>query len=207
LKKSVPNKKEKKNYKIITKEDSLVEETSKVKERLLDSGYHEIRTLVLMLLNRLEKVLKNNHDEKQAPVLLDLKFSAAQLQEIINKLETNAAIENPQIAQQNSFIAKVGHLIELHMGDNEFGVNALARKLAMSVSQMRRKINSCTGQSPLHYIRSLRLNRTKTLLKNTELSASEIAYKCGFSTPSYFSRVFFQETGQTPCTYRKIVDK
>ena len=55
-----------------------------------------------------------------------------------------------------------------------------------------------TGLSASHYIRSLRLNVAKKLLEETELNVSEVAYKVGFSSPSYFSQMFKEKFGFAP---------
>ena len=47
------------------------------------------------------------------------------------------------------------------------------------------------------------LRRADRLLATTEKTVAEIAYEVGFSSPSYFRRVFRKYTGMTPSAYRK----
>lgn len=58
-------------------------------------------------------------------------------------------------------------------------------------------------QSPINFLNDYRLRITCNLLKNTELSITEIALSCGFNHLSYFSKMFMESFGCTPKEYRK----
>lgn len=62
-------------------------------------------------------------------------------------------------------------------------------------------------QSPVDFLNTFRLKTSCSLLRNTEKSITEIAFRCGFNHLSYFSKLFFQSFGCTPREYRnrKIV--
>ena len=68
----------------------------------------------------------------------------------------------------------------------------------MSATQLNRKMKALTGETPMSFIRKVRLHRAKELLQNTQLTVAEIAYDVGFSDPSYFSRAFKKEFGERP---------
>ncbi len=53
------------------------------------------------------------------------------------------------------------------------------------------------------YLRRIRVNRARYLLKNTEQLVEEIAFDVGFSDPFHFSRVFRTITGKSPSAWRK----
>jgi YesN/AraC family two-component response regulator len=106
---------------------------------------------------------------------------------------------------ENQFIQKVRSSIEDHLDDASFGVDQLCQDMAMSNSQLYRKLKAQTGLSAQELIQSIRLAHAKTLLKQTENTISEIAYDCGFSDPEYFSRVFKKETGSSPSEYRHSI--
>lgn len=53
------------------------------------------------------------------------------------------------------------------------------------------------------YIENIRMNKASLLLRSTELSISDIAYQSGFSSLSYFNRVFSAHFGMSPSQYRK----
>lgn len=60
------------------------------------------------------------------------------------------------------------------------------------------------GQTPNDYLDAFRLEKGMQLLKDTRLSISEIADRCGFSSASYFTKLFTCQKGCTPSVYRKI---
>jgi len=105
--------------------------------------------------------------------------------------------------QEDVFLNKIKELVEENISDDSFGNVQLAHKMNLSESQLYRKIKALTDKSTAIFIRSIRLHKAKILLKNTDLTISEIAYDVGFSDPAYFSRSFSKEFGQAPNTMRK----
>ena len=83
-----------------------------------------------------------------------------------------------------------------------FGVAQLADSLYMSQMQLYRKLKMMTGKTPSQFIRSIRLQKGRELLRNTALSISEVAYEVGFSDPNYFSRTFRQAYSCSPRDFR-----
>jgi len=100
------------------------------------------------------------------------------------------------------FLQKLKSVVEFNIQDFEFTVELLCKEMNMSHSQLHRKITALTGLSPVKFIRDRRLSRSKSLLKNKELSINLIATQVGFQDPGYFSRIFKQEVGVTPLQWR-----
>jgi signal transduction histidine kinase/DNA-binding response OmpR family regulator/ligand-binding sensor domain-containing protein len=103
---------------------------------------------------------------------------------------------------ENSFVKKVREAIEENLINANFTVEHLCKLVFMSHSQLHRKLDALTGCSPNKFIRIIRLNKAKELLKNQAYSISSIAYDCGYHDPGYFGRVFKQEYGVTPQEWR-----
>lgn len=59
------------------------------------------------------------------------------------------------------------------------------------------------GTTPIKYLQRYRIHQAKKLLKETELSVTEIAMRVGFSDSGYFSRIFHRETGRSPEAFRR----
>jgi len=97
-----------------------------------------------------------------------------------------------------NFLNKTITHIHDNMNTHSFGAAQLAFKLQFSESQVYRKLKAITGKSTGLFIRSVRLQRAKELILNTDLSISEISYDVGFNDPSWFSRVFKEEFGYPP---------
>lgn len=90
-----------------------------------------------------------------------------------------------------------------NVGNPDLSVGQLCRKFFISESQLRRNIQRATRLAPSEYILTLRINRAKNELSYTDRSVKEIAARCGFASPYYFSRCFRQSTGLSPLAYRK----
>ncbi len=92
--------------------------------------------------------------------------------------------------QQSEFLAQLTHQIKAHLGEEKFGVSQLAGKVNMSRSNLLRKVKQQTGHSVSIFIRKVRLEEAKKLLRKNKLTVSEIAFQVGFSSTSYFTKCF-----------------
>lgn len=114
------------------------------------------------------------------------------------------APENPPVEPaEQLFLKKLNEIIEGKIDDHHFAVPDLCKALGMSRTQLHRKLTSLTGRSANHYIRFIRIEKAKLLLRNGMANISEISYSTGFSTPDYFSKIFRKETGFTPSEFRE----
>lgn len=101
------------------------------------------------------------------------------------------------------FILQLTRVIESNYQDPLFGVPQIERAMAMSKSQLHRKVNALLGYPPGHALRTFRLEAArKLLLEQPQLSVSEVGFSCGFNDPNYFSTAFRQTYGMAPRQYR-----
>lgn len=103
---------------------------------------------------------------------------------------------------EHEFVKKVREAVETHMADVNFSVELLCKYIFMSHSQLHRKLDALTGYSPNKFIRIIRLNKAKELLRNPATSIASLALDCGYNDAGYFARVFKQEFGITPQEWR-----
>jgi signal transduction histidine kinase/DNA-binding response OmpR family regulator len=96
------------------------------------------------------------------------------------------------------FLTNVMQAIEKNMEEDEFGVEELAKKVTMSRSQLHRKLIALIDKSPSDLIRQTRLLRAKELLQKKASTPSEVAFKVGFNSHTYFSKCFKEEFGISP---------
>ncbi|UCG26756.1 MAG: helix-turn-helix domain-containing protein [Bacteroidales bacterium] len=99
---------------------------------------------------------------------------------------------------ENDFINKVEEIIEENLSHERFGVSELAREAGMSRSNLLRKIKKVTKLSASQYIRQIRLKKGMEMLRQTSFTVSEIAYKVGFGSTSYFIKCFHDYYGYPP---------
>jgi signal transduction histidine kinase/DNA-binding response OmpR family regulator len=106
-------------------------------------------------------------------------------------------------SRQQEFLDRILIVMERHIGEEGFSVELLAQEMAMSRSQLHRKLKAYTTQSPNEMIRSFRLRRAADLIEKDAGTLSEIAYRVGFSSQAYFTRCFVEEFQCTPSEHRK----
>jgi signal transduction histidine kinase/ligand-binding sensor domain-containing protein/DNA-binding response OmpR family regulator len=99
------------------------------------------------------------------------------------------------------FIEKAIMVVEDHMSDTEFSVEALGDAIGVSRGHLYKKLMAITGKGPAEFIRTIRLKRGCQLLEKSQLQISEIAYAVGFNSPKRFSKNFRDEFGMSPSEY------
>jgi signal transduction histidine kinase/DNA-binding response OmpR family regulator len=106
-------------------------------------------------------------------------------------------------SMDETFLMKVMASIERSMGDETFSVEHMAQDVAMSYSQLHRKLTALINQSPNQLIRSVRLQRAKDLIERGAGTISEIAYTVGFGSPAYLSKCFHEHFGIAPSQVKR----
>lgn len=118
-----------------------------------------------------------------------------QVEEKITKIEMKS---NDEI-----LMSKVMKTINNHLADPTLNVEMLAANVGMSRVHMHRKLKELTNQSARDFIRSIRLKQAANLLREKNLSVSEVAYATGFSNLSHFSNTFRDFYGISPSEYKE----
>ena len=99
---------------------------------------------------------------------------------------------------QEDFISRATSIIEENLGDEQFGVSELAGEMNMSRSNLLRKVKKNTNLSVSQFIRQIRLEIAMDLLKEESFTVSEISYRVGFGSNSYFIKCFREYYGYPP---------
>lgn len=95
-------------------------------------------------------------------------------------------------------IQRLTDLVEANLSNEKFGVEDIIRGTGMSHSNLHRKLKANTNQTISQFIREIRLRKAKELLLNEDLTVSEIAYRVGFGSPTYFNKCFHEYFGYAP---------
>jgi len=96
------------------------------------------------------------------------------------------------------FTYRLFSIIEQNIAKDTLNVSSLSELIGISRPQLYRKIMALTDKSPQHLIRDYRMRKAWELLKSKKANVSEVAYKVGFSSPSYFGKTFQKEYGFAP---------
>lgn len=92
-------------------------------------------------------------------------------------------------------------LVELHL-QAHWTVGKYAGQLGVSKDWLTTAVRRATGHSPNQYVQKRLIEETKTLLLNSDLSVSEIAYRLGFTDTAYFNRFFQRHQKMPPGRFR-----
>ncbi|MBN2627202.1 MAG: helix-turn-helix transcriptional regulator [Spirochaetales bacterium] len=140
---------------------------------------------------------------RQLRVLVGEGTFASQKRAIALVMGLLAEVDIPADEREGDFrVAQVRRLIRDNYSDPAFDINALAEKAGMHRSVLSRLFVRETGKSPSDYLRDLRLKTGLSLLQDSFLRVSEIAWRCGFRDPAYFSRLVQSRTGKPPRGHR-----
>jgi DNA-binding response OmpR family regulator len=99
------------------------------------------------------------------------------------------------------FLERAVKIVKQFLSDPEFKIDQFCNELAMSRTQMYRKLKALTGQSANEFIRTIRLKEAAIMLENKVGTIAEISYDVGFTSPSYFTECFSKQYGKTPSEY------
>lgn len=103
-----------------------------------------------------------------------------------------------------AFLKTLRETVENHLDDPGLDVKKLTRLLAMSRTDLHRKVTLYAGMSITAYIRKIRLEKASYLLRDRpEICVSTIMHDTGFNHPSYFTKRFKEMFGMCPNSYRK----
>lgn len=100
------------------------------------------------------------------------------------------------------FLKQAVKAVEKYMSEHEFTPDTLANELAMSSSTFYRKIKKATNLTPAGFIKSIRLKKAAHLLKDTDLTISEIVERTGYVDGRSFRTNFKEQFGDSPTDYR-----
>lgn len=118
-----------------------------------------------------------------------------------NGQQTTPEVEIDELDKK--LLDEIKETIEENMVDSDFNVSILQEKMGMGNKQLYRKLKALTGQSPVEYIRDMRMQKAAKLLKAGKFSVSEVMYTVGFSNSSYFSKCFSKAFGMTPTEFMR----
>ncbi|KAA6438726.1 response regulator [Dyadobacter flavalbus] len=117
----------------------------------------------------------------------------------LSELQANQRSE-PMETVQDQFLNQLYQILESRLDDSTLSVEWLADELAMSRRKLHRKLQSLLQLSPHDVMRQYRLRKAVDLLR-VGYNVSETAYKVGFESPSYFTKLFKEFYHQTPTDY------
>jgi len=111
--------------------------------------------------------------------------------------------QEPQIeSSQEKLLKDMLSYIEDNLHTSQLSVENLSKHVGMSRGTLYSKVLEMSGQTPIEFIRSIKLEKAAVLLENSDLSISQISYMTGFTAPNYFAKSFKAKFNMLPTEYK-----
>jgi TolB-like protein/AraC-like DNA-binding protein/Tfp pilus assembly protein PilF len=110
---------------------------------------------------------------------------------------------NDQSSIDHAFTRKLTEIIRANLENENFGIKELVRETGMSRFNLNRKLQFISRKTINQFIREVRLQKAMEMLLQESVTASEVAFKVGFSSPAYFSTCFSEYFGYPPGEVKK----
>lgn len=129
-------------------------------------------------------------------------FCSAYLLEVLSVISRYSKADRSEISRQNEQIVEAA-LRTIFDNPKTISVKQLADDAHLSIGYFCKVFKKSTKMSPQQYINSLKLQKAKDLLLQTDFPIWKIAEDSGYPDQNYFSRHFKKETGISPSEFRK----
>lgn len=161
-------------------------------------------TLSLLINTYISKNIAKTNSSGNERILIATIISELQFALLSVVKENNANILETYSGSQQ-LMQKIVEFIYQNI-NQQIQIEDVAKHVHISASHLRRLFKKSLRLSLGAYIRQARIHRASFLIRSTQMSFSQIATKCGFSSLFSFSRTFMQEVKMSPTSYRKRFD-
>lgn len=130
-------------------------------------------------------------------------FPALSRRDLISTAGVCGGATLPSEHSTASALRRVRAYIDDHIGER-ISLDELARQAGVSRSYFARQFRLSTGESPMGYLRRIRIERSKIILQTRATTVGAVAASLGFSDQSHFTRMFSRVVGVPPGVYAKV---
>jgi AraC-like DNA-binding protein/mannose-6-phosphate isomerase-like protein (cupin superfamily) len=158
-----------------------------------------LKRVPLAYVERLAEEMEHECEEDMPGREVALRAKLLELMVYLARAYTNSD------ATEAHALLRVGNVIGALENDfsKDWKLDELLEIAHMSRSNLMRVFRKATGQTPIEYLVRLRIQRSMEMLRNTDLSITEIALEVGFNDSNYFTRQFRRALGESPRTFRQ----
>lgn len=163
-------------------------------------GFYRVVSYIHRLENEIKHIRLTSNERIQ--VLTERIKEQLSIGETIEKITNTEKIEDDE---DQRFADKVKSYLQENLSNSDLSVNDFASEMAMSRTVLYARMKSVFGTTPNNYLTNMRIDEAKRQLLKPNAYITDIAYRCGFSDPKYFSRCFKKVVGMSPSDYQKNV--
>ena len=153
--------------------------------------------------DEITEILRRNHKLKESD---DDDFTIRSQQELKERYSKKYIAEPSKItisSMDEELLKKAMNYIERNMDNSDYNVDSFVSDMSIGRTLLYQKINDITGMSIKEFIMDVRLKRSAQLLRESDLTISEISVLTGFANPKYFSICFKRHFELTPSEFKK----
>ncbi|QCX01335.1 helix-turn-helix domain-containing protein [Aggregatimonas sangjinii] len=155
-----------------------------------------------------ERIVKNKRTDLVGRLLVEsaiLGMLASQIAAHDHDIDTESL--QPDLTKEElSGIALMGDYIKENIGE-KLPVKELSRRTGLSPKKLQSGVRFLYGHSINKYTANIRLERARELFNETDMNVSQICYKVGYTSRSFFSKQFQDRYGVLPSDYRNTLRK
>lgn len=123
---------------------------------------------------------------------------------LMEKYASNVFADSRELVRtqkDKDFLEKFVGLVDENIDNSDFSIEKICLELSIGRTNLYKKIRSLTGQSMGEFIRGLRLKKAAKILITEDVSISEVLYRVGINSNSYFTKSFKAQFGMTPTEF------
>lgn len=111
------------------------------------------------------------------------------------------AHEVTDLQGDKNFMDQLVKLIESQLSNSDLDVDYVCREMGMSKTKLYHKIKKVTGLSIGEFVRTFRLKKAAYIISHEDILLTDVMYRVGIQTQSYFTKAFKKEFGKTPSQF------
>ncbi|MCW3091975.1 MAG: response regulator [Ferruginibacter sp.] len=102
----------------------------------------------------------------------------------------------------NSLLA----LMKLQLENTDLNVDYICQQIGMSKTKLYKKIREISGQTINEFVRAFRLKKAMEIMTHEDITVTEVMYRIGIQSHSYFTTIFKKEFGKTPSHFMQEME-
>jgi len=123
--------------------------------------------------------------------------------ELLSKRTFNKISEG-ELSEKYTTVSALAHQYLMEHYRDDIKLSDIADFCHQQEAALCRTYKRETGMTLFQHLQFIRIESACTMLRNTSLTIAQVAYSCGFNTPSTFNRLFMAKMGMTPRAYRSV---
>lgn len=170
-----------------------------------DKKLNSIKVIILTGSDSEEEMVRTLNEGADAHLMkpVSLKVLKIRISRLIASKETSIintdATEQTNITKEEQMLLlKCREIIDEYICDEEFSMEFMAEKLAMSHSLLYKRIKSITGLSLIGFVNDYKIHKAILMFRQGEINVSTVCEHCGFRDEKNFRELFKRKTGKTP---------